>query len=471
MMATHTKTLEQAIEEIGVGRFQKKLLIICGLGWAADAMEVIIIAFVLPAVIGLWGLSGAQAGWLTPAIFIGMAVGAIFWGRLSDRIGRKVGFQATIAIDSIFGLLSAFSPNFIFLFITRVITGFGIGGTLPVDYSIFAEYLPKEKRGRWLVILEGFWAVGHLVLAIAAWLVFTNISNPNLNWRLLLALSAVPGLLILPIRRFIPESPRYLLINGREEEARAVLHRVAEENGVDLQLDKLVAQPRAPKVPLTTLLAEKFRTRTVMLWVAWFTIAFGYYGTLIWLPRIFGELGFSTPAVYQNQVIIALVQIPGYISAAVLIEKWGRKQTLSVYLALSAVFTYVFALLAGMSPVAAVPVVLATSLMTFFTLGAWGTLYAYTPELYPTEIRATGMGAASSMARYAGILAPFLGAQIWAATQPGGLVIALTMFAIAFAIGAVVVLVLGRETRGQALEETLDDVPLEGGTVSREAAK
>ncbi|MGF1504981.1 MAG: MFS transporter [Anaerolineae bacterium] len=363
-------TIEEAVERIGVGRFQHKLLVICGLGWAADAMEVIIIAFVLPAIIDHWGLTGAQASWLTPAIFIGMAIGATGWGWISDRVGRKLGFQATIAIDSIFGLLSALSPTFGVLLVTRIITGIGGGPTLPVDYSIFAEYLPKKQRGRWLVLLEGFWAVGHLVVALLAWAIFPNITDSALNWRLLLAISALPGLVIVLVRRFIPESPRYLLINGQEDEARAVLMQVAEENGVDITIDRLVPQPRTEKVPVRALWKPAFARRTAVAWVAWFGIAFGYYGTLIWLPRIFGQLGFETLAVYQTQVIIALVQIPGYISAALLIERWGRKRTLGVYLAASALFTYVFAILAGLAAVPAALDVGATSQMTFLPLGA-----------------------------------------------------------------------------------------------------
>jgi putative MFS transporter len=132
---------------------------VCGLGWAADAMEVLLIAFALPASGEEWNLSNAQKGLLGTAIFLGMLVGAWGWGWISDRVGRKVGFISTVAIDSIFGLLSAFSPSFVWLLILRTITGIGVGGTLPVDYSIFAEYLPAQKRGRYLVLLESFWAL------------------------------------------------------------------------------------------------------------------------------------------------------------------------------------------------------------------------------------------------------------------------------------------------------------------------
>jgi putative MFS transporter len=153
-------TYDQAIDQIGYGRFQRRLMWICGLGWAADAMEVLLIAFVLPAIGEEWGLTNQQKGLLATSVFLGMLAGAWFWGWISDHIGRKTGFMSTVAIDSIFGLLSALSPSFPWLVVLRTATGFGVGGTLPVDYSTFPEYLPSHKRGHYLVLLESFWALG-----------------------------------------------------------------------------------------------------------------------------------------------------------------------------------------------------------------------------------------------------------------------------------------------------------------------
>lgn len=441
MNQERTMTIGQAIEQIGVGRFQYKLLAICGIGWAADAMEVIIISYVIPQVIQEWSLTTGQAGFIGTAIFLGMLIGAWFWGTITDYVGRKIGFQLTVLVDSIFGFLSALSPGYVWLVVLRAITGFGVGGTLPVDYAIFSEYLPKRNRGRYLVLLESFWAVGTIVAAGLAWLVV-----PTLGWRALLALSAVPGAIVFFIRRYVPESPRYLLIEGREEEARAVLQQVARENGVTLNIDRLEAQKRSKVTTVSALWQQPFARTTLMLWIAWFCISLGYYGTFIWLPGIFVERGFDFLQTYQNTFILALAQLPGYFSAAYLVERWGRKGTLAVYLLLSGVFTYLFAVVSGL------PLIVSTAaLMSFFTLGAWGVLYAYTPELYPTEARATGMGAASGMTRVAGALAPILGGRLLSVS----LVAALTLYAVAFAVGAGSVFVLGRETKDQPLMETL----------------
>ena len=444
MMQERTMTVGEAIEEIGVGPFQYRLLAICGASWAADAMEVIIISYVIPVVIRQWSLTSAQGGLIGTAIFVGMLVGAWFWGTITDYVGRKIGFQLTVLVDSIFGLLSALSPGYIWLLLLRAITGFGVGGTLPVDYAVFSEYLPKKNRGRYLVLLESFWAVGTIVVAGLAWLILPR--APMVGWRVLLAVSAVPGAIVYFIRRHVPESPRYLLIEGREEEARQVLQQVARENGTTLDVDRLEVQERTAGITVSALWKKPFARSTLMLWVGWFAISLGYYGMFIWLPGIFVDRGFEFLQTYQNTFLLALAQLPGYFSAAYLVEHWGRKWTLAVYLIFSGVFTYLFAVVSGLSFIVG-----AAMLMSFFTLGAWGVLYAYTPELYPTEVRATGMGWASGMTRIAGAIAPSLGGALLAFS----LVAALTLYAVSFVIGGLTVLLLGRETRGRPLLETV----------------
>ncbi|MBN1147500.1 MAG: MFS transporter [Anaerolineales bacterium] len=434
-------TYDEAIDQIGFGRFQRKLLWICGLGWAADAMEVLLIAFALPVIGQEWNLSNAQKGLLGTAIFLGMLAGAWGWGWLSDRIGRRTGFISTVAIDSVFGLLSALSPSFAWLVVLRAATGFGVGGTLPVDYSIFAEYLPSKKRGHYLVLLESFWALGTIAAAGLAWLVV-----PSLGWRWLLGLSALPGLLIFIVRRHVPESPRYLLVSGQEKQARAVLEQVARENGVQLPQGELIPPPPTPRGRVRDLWRPRLARTTLLLWLIWFTISLGYYGVFTWLPSYFRLKGMELLPVYQNTFLLALAQIPGYFSAAYLVERIGRRRTLSFYMIASGLFTYLFGLATSMPFVVGMAV-----WMSFFALGAWGALYAYTPEAYPTTLRTTGMGAASGMTRIAGAIAPSLGAALMGLS----LIVPLTVYALAYVLGGLAAIALPLETRQRPLEDTL----------------
>jgi len=432
--------IDDAIDRIGFGRFQKRLLGVCGVTWAADAAEVFLIAFALPGFKEEFALSSGEAGLVVSSTFLGMFIGAWFWGTLSDRIGRRTGFQITIAIFAIFGLASAFAPSVWWLAFLRMMTGFGLGGALPLDFSLFAEYLPRKNRGRWLVLLESFWGVGTLVAAGLAWILV-----PTVGWRYLLATSAVAALFVLWVRMRVPESPRWLMTQGREPEARAILNQVARENGVAPIDEPLAPPPPAPKVGPGDLLRPRLRRITITNWTAWFLLSFSYYGIFVWLPTVLKEeYGFISS--YAWVFFLVAVQMPGYFSAAWLVEKWGRKPTLTLYLSASGVFTFLWAM------VNSVELVFVTAaLMSFFSLGAFATLYTYTPETYPTTLRTTGMGSASGWARVGGFIAPFVGGLLFDAS----LVLALSVFALAFLLNAGVVAVFAQETKDRDLADTL----------------
>ena len=437
-----TITFDEAIEKAGFGKFQKKLMVICGLGWAADAMEILLIAFILPVVAKEWKLSTTEQGLLGTAIFLGMLAGAWVWGRLSDLFGRKISFISTVAISAIFGLLSAFAPSFGWLMVLRVLTGFGVGGMLPVDYAIFAEYLPSQKRGRYLVLLESFWALGTLLAAGLSWLVI-----PSLGWRWLLIISGLSAFIIFFIRRYIPESPRYLMVKGKHQEAAEILQLVAKENGNDLSGYEISPVQVTARAKVSDLWKPALQRVTILLWVIWFFISLGYYGVFTWMPNYFRASGMTLLPVYQNSFILGLAQLPGYFSAAFLVEKLGRRKTLGIYLLASGVFTYLFAAVTTLNWMVAMGV-----WMSFFTLGAWGALYAYTPEAYPTSLRGTGMGTASGMTRIAGAIAPSLGAFLLG----GGLMVPLTVFAIAYAVAGLAAFALPLETQQKPLQDVLE---------------
>ena len=435
--------VQEAIDRIGFGRFQRRLLLACGITWAADAFELLAIGFALPGVREDFGLTSTwQSGAIASAAFLGMLVGATFWGRVADRIGRRLGFQLTVLIFAVFGTASAFSPSAEWLAVLRFLAGFGLGGALPLDFSLMSEFLPRRNRGRYLVLLESFWAVGTVAVAGLAYLIV-----PEHGWRPLLAASGIAALLVFWIRARVPESPRYLVAAGRGEEAEAILRDVARQNGTTAPEGPLRVAGAGEKPPgVRTLLEPALRRPTIMLWISWFSIGLAYYGLFVYLPTIFVERGYSFVQTYGYSLILAGAQIPGYLTAAWLVERWGRRPTLVTFLAASGVFTVLFALAGSTTAV-----VVTACLMSFFSLGAWAALYAYTPEAYPTQLRATGMGLASAMARISATLVSLLGATLIA----GSLAAALIVFGIAFGVGALAVGVLGTETRDRPLEDTL----------------
>ena len=447
---TPLTTVDDAIERIGLGRFQWRLLGINGLVWAADAMEVLIIGFAIPSLMLTFDLTRPQAGLIGSIFFAGMFVGAWGFGALADRWGRRRIFLITVLLDAVFGLLSALSPNFAVLLVFRFLTGMAVGGTLPVDYAMMAEFLPKKVRGRFLVYLESFWALGTILIALLAWLVVPSL--PDTGWRWLFAISALPGLLGFVLRLWVPESPRYSLLEGRTEEAAEALRQVARINGKEneVTIGRLEPIKRSSTPPTAALFGGSLARRTLLLSVVWFFLSLGYYGVFVWLPGIFVTQGFGFVRGYDYLVLLALAQVPGYMLAAVLLERIGRRATLALFLFSSAIACMTFAL--ATTPTL---ITVGSMLLSFSLLGAWGALYAYTPEVYPTEVRATGMGWAGAMARAAGILAAPLGGYLLGLSLP----LALGFYALSLFVAGAASLLMQQDPKGEALSDNLLEAP------------
>lgn len=439
-------SVDTAIDSIGLGRFQWQLLAICGLTWAADAMEVLLMAFALPGVSASFGIAkGAPAATvLLSATFAGMLIGALFWGWLADRVGRRNVFLVTVSLGVVFGLLGAFAPNLATLVIARVLTGFALGGTLPVDYAMMAEFVPTVWRGRFLVYLESFWALGTIAVAGLAWFLSTRMP-PHEAWRWLLGIAALPGIVGLLARIGVPDSPRSLLSRGHPRPARQAIERVARANKQPTDFAELATPADTQRVRIGSLFRGELARRTFLLACVWFGLSLGYYGIFSWLPSYLRTQGMDLGAVYRTTLLLALAQVPGYFLAAWLVDAIGRRATVTGFLLVSAFGVYLF--LGADSPGG---VLGSSALMSFALLGAWGAVYAYTPELFPTDVRTTGMGMASSSARLASVISPSVGSLL----VTGSLTIALTVFAGCFVLAAACAWFIGIETRGKQLDES-----------------
>ena len=434
-------TVDEALAQAGAGRFQRRLMGIFGLVWAADAMQVVAVGFAAPSIAASFGVEMRTALQSGTLFFLGMFLGAALFGRLADRIGRRNVLMVTVACDAVFGIASVFAPGFGWLLAWRFLTGMAVGGTLPVDYAMMAEFLPPKNRGRWLVWLEGFWALGTLVVALTAW--FAATSAVAAPWKLIYLVAALPACLGIFLRLWVPESPMYLLHRGREPEARAILDRIRTANGAPALAPRarLVLPPAAP-VPAGGIFSAGLARTTLAVLAVWFLVSLSYYGVFVWLPGKLATEGFGFVRGYGFLVILALAQLPGYALAAWGVEAWGRQRTLRIFLVLSALGCLLFVTATTGGVVAG-----ALMLMSFALLGTWGALYALTPEVYPTTLRATGMGTAGALARLGGLAAPSLMAVL--ATRDFDAMIGL--FAALLVLAAVLSFGIGRETRGVSI--------------------
>ncbi len=391
---------------------RNKLLWIAGLGWLFDAMDVGMLSFIMAALQKEWNLTAEQMGWIGSVNSIGMAVGALVFGLLADRIGRKQVFIITLLLFSIGSGLSALATTLTVFLILRFFIGMGLGGELPVASTLVSESVPAHERGKVVVLLESFWAGGWLVAALISFFII-----PSYGWQMALILGAVPALYAIYLRMNLPDSQKFI---ATKIERRSVWRNIAD------------------------VWAKPYAKQTTMLWILWFAVVFSYYGMFLWLPSVMLMKGFSLIKSFEYVLIMTLAQLPGYFSVAWLIERIGRKAVLIIYLTGTALSAYFFG-----NAETATALMTFGALLSFFNLGAWGALYAYTPEQYPTVIRATGAGMAASFGRIGGILGPLLVGYLVA--QNVSITMIFAMFCIAIFIGALAVFFLGKETKQQEL--------------------
>jgi putative MFS transporter len=453
---TPRPTRAQRLDRLPWTRAHSRILGGSGVGWALDAMDVGLISFVIAQLAVVWEADAGQLGFVASAGFLGMAIGASVGGLVADRIGRRQVFALTLLVYGVATGVSALAMSVGALIALRFVVGLGLGAELPVASTLVSEFSPARIRGRVIVILESSWAVGWTAAALIGYLVIPASDD---GWRWALALGAVPAVWAIVVRLRLPESVRFLEAKGRHREAERVVRDLERAAGADPAPDARIETtaearaadaadtadaPAADAAPRERLFGARLRRRTLSLWIVWFCVNFAYYGAFIWLPTLLVAQGFSLVRSFEYTLLITLAQLPGYAVSAWLVERWGRRVTLAVFLAGSAVSAGLF----GTADDVATILVFG-ALMSFSNLGAWGALYAVTPELYPTRVRATGAGSAAGFGRLASIVAPLCVPPLLAL---GGVALPFGVFAAVFGIAAVAALTLP-DLRGAALED------------------
>lgn len=341
-----------------------RIIIVSGIGWMFDAMEILILSYILAYLGSQLGWGPAERSIVILANNLGLLIGATMFGYLADLYGRKKIFIATLLIYSLMAPLQGFIRNYYELAAVRFIMGLGLGGELPVGSTMVSELSKPWERGRNVVLLESFWAYGTIAAAaISAFLI------PRIGYTTTMILLSLTALYTVILRTGLPEP--------------------------------MISSSRR-KAPLSELLS---RDKKIVLisWISWFSIAFGYYGAFLWLPTILAGKGLTLIRSLEYAFYMALAQIPGYFSAALLVEAIGRRPTFIAYMILSGISAIGFAY--SRNPV---DIMIWGSMLNFFNLGAWGVIYAYTPELFRDIYRATGVGSSGSIARVGMIIGPMI---------------------------------------------------------------
>ncbi|AXB42944.1 MFS transporter [Amycolatopsis albispora] len=446
-------TLLARLDRLPLSRPHYKLLLIGGLGYTFDGMDSAVVAFLLPSVKAVWDLDNGQLGLIGSATPFGFLFGAIAAGLLGDRIGRKKVMMYALAFYAVFSVVAAFAPNYEIFLGARVLAGMGAGAESAIIAPFLSEFVPAKRRGWFVGALAGFFSFGFVAAALIGRFVVS--ASPE-GWRIAQVITALPIVMLLWWRRSLPESPRFLVIQGRDTEAEQVVAKL--ERDVERATGRPLPPPEptelrpateTPKVNLLTALrflwSKAMRRRTAVIWTVWFVITFSYYGFFSWIPTLLVDRGITVTKSFEFSIIIYLAQIPGYFSAAWLSERLDRKRTIALYLTGSAVSAF---WLSQMD--APWSITLAGAVLSFFLNGTYAGVYSYTPEVFPTWIRATGTGLSSAFGRVGSILAPTI-IGLSAASLGFGGVFGLTTAVLG--AGVLCVLVFGLSTAGRSLEE------------------
>ena len=444
---TETPPISLRIERLPMTSYQRTLGVIICIAIFFEAVDLGTMTFLLPSLIKDFNLSAAQAGILGSMSFLGMLFGALFSGILSDKVGRKTILQWAIIICGLAGLLIACSWNIPSLYISRVILGFGLGSQLPVAMAMLPELLPKGSRGRYVAIMEGTLPLGIIIAGALTYCIL-----PKAGWRWVFFVESFPSFWMLVIRRNLPESPRWLETVGRTEEADIIMTAMEKE------VEKRHGKPLPPiknsepvekegikKTAFGELWSKEYYKRTIMLWILWPACLFGFYGLTTWFGSLLIAKGFCMTKSIGFVVMITSGGIPGFLLATYLIDIIGRKPVVICTLIATATAAYFYG-----QAISYHDLFIWGFLLNFFQYAMWSSVYTYTPELYPTRIRATGSGLASSVGRIGAVLGPYVMGAMMIVYGPG------SVFSLAgglFGLAAIATLILGPETRGKTLEE------------------
>ncbi|XP_073258870.1 synaptic vesicle 2-related protein-like [Porites lutea] len=454
-----TYTVEDAIDKLGYGPFQMKLMFVVGLAWMADSMEVTILAIVCPAIRCEWQLETWQEATITTAVFSGMTISTCIWGYVSDNFGRKKEILACTVVVFTGAVLSTFAANYFWIMVFSTVVGLGMGGVAQC-MNLWAEFLPSRRRGVMLNALSLSWSLGSCIEISIALVVM-----PTLGWRWLFFISAIPLLLFLCCSKFVPESPRFLMTVGKPEKALRILQRIAKENKQELPPGELVATEKheVQLGRIADLFSPEFRRTTILLWIIWFSSHFVIYGIALITTEMFSRVDRcrgndkddvpqgSSPCKqldyedYANYLIVMSGDLLGLVFIFFMVDKIGRKMVQLVAFVGSAVFLTALFICTRSR--------LST---TMFLYGARLFIsiadmcgYVYTPEVYPTSMRGIGLGACSGAARIGCMITPFVAMVL----MPQSILLSLSLYSGFSILGIVTVFLLPIETKGRALQD------------------
>jgi MFS transporter, putative metabolite:H+ symporter len=401
---------EQFIDRLPFSRFHRRLLLIGGMGYWFDALDVGIVAFVLPVLIAQWSLTGGEAGVIAAASSIGGIVGALLGGAIGDRFGRRVVMLGGLAVYTLATFATAVSTTWLGFLIPRIIAGAGTSAESVIIAPYLSEFAARRFRGRFVGAITGFFSFGFVSAAVLGYLLVPAFED---GWRWALFAAGLPIVLLLWWRRRLTESPVWLEGKGRAAEAEMICRGISAEvarEGIDVpspdrtefaQTDTSVST--APTGGIAPLFGRGLARSTLLACIIWAAMGICYYAFLTWIPSLLVMRGFTLANSFGFSILIFGAQIPGFFSAALLNDRIGRRRVIMLYLSAGALAALCLSVAVGSTAI-----IIASVFLSFAMNGVYAGLYAYTPDLFPPSSRASGQGVAVGVSRVGAMVSPVL---------------------------------------------------------------
>ena len=400
--------LHQEIDNAKFGRFHWILLSVCALIIIFDGYDLVIYGVVLPKLMASWNLSPLQGGAMGSYALFGMMFGALFFGPLSDRIGRKKVIALCVILFSFFTFLNGFARDVLEFGVCRFIAGLGIGGVMPNVVALMTEYAPKKIRNLLVTIMFSGYSVGGMLSAgLGMWLV------PDFGWSSVFFIAIIPLVLLPIILNLMPESPGFLSRANHTKHLATIVHQL--NPSFQSKPDDVFIYPieASNSTPLVALFKDGRTLTTVMFWISFFMCLLMVYALGSWLPKLMNQAGYPLGSSIMFLMVLNIGAIFGAVGGGWLADKLNPRLVLTVFFALA---TVSISLLGFKSSALVLNLLVAIAGAT--TIGTQIVLYSYVGQFYPLKIRSTGIGWASGVGRTGAILGPMLGGTLLSLQLP-----------------------------------------------------
>jgi MFS family permease len=472
------------LDESQLSRFHLKTVITSGMGFFTDAYDLFIIGVVIVLLKPLWHLNALEVSLLSSTALISAALGSLLFGHLADLLGRKAIYGYELLILAAGAIASALAPNILCLLIFRFILGLGIGGDYPVSATLMSEYANRRDRGKLITMVFSTQALGLIIGPLIAILLLISGIGEDLTWRLMFAFGAIPALATFSLRRQIAESPRFALSQGNMYEVTRAIALVTQQEAQQDRADHPAPSTQRANIPSmpASISSEHpifkvmshpswqqaFKARHILLWIigtagTWFLLDIAYYGTTVSTPmvlKLLNEHATLITNLLYTLLIFLIAALPGYIVAAFMVDKLGRKKIQLLGFAMMTVSYGILFIFPALTTVT-VPFLLAYGLSYFFTeFGPNVTTFAYPAEIFPVWMRSTAHGISAAVGKVGAFIGAFIFPLLLANVNLSG---AMGFAAVSALLGFLLTFVLPEPDR-----KSLETIEREGEQLDKE---